>query len=175
MQALFVMATTRIHPASKKIAAIFCGKKKMKPVHITAKTVSGSKCPNYGTGRELWAFIPASQVPRLKNNLLSAGDRAQINTPPALSDVYIDTDGDGLADSWRTIVIGASGNGGDSIFCLDVTDPNRPTFLWEFSAIDLFRDPNAQAVAQIGRILGPFDRRTQVDGVYCHRKNGGKR
>ena len=53
-------------------------------------------------------------------------------------------------------MIGASGNGGDGIFCLDVTDPNRPTFLWEFSVIDLFRDPDAQAVAQIGRIWDPL-------------------
>jgi hypothetical protein len=120
------------------------------------ETIGGLKCPNYGMGKELWAFIPASQVPRLKNNLLSAGDRAQINTPPALSDVYIDTDGDGIADRWRTIVICAAGNGGDNIFCLDVTDPNRPTFLWEFSSTDLFRDPNAQAVVQIGRILDPL-------------------
>ena len=37
-----------------------------------------------------------------------------------------------------------------------MTDPNKPTFLWEFSAIDLFRDPDAQAVAQIGRILDPL-------------------
>ena len=120
------------------------------------ENVDGSKFPNYGTGRELWAFIPANLMPRLKNNLLSAGDRAQINTPPALSDVYIDTDGDGFADSWRTIVIGASGDGGDSIFCLDVTDPNKPIFLWEFSAVDLFRDPDAQAAVQIGRILDPL-------------------
>jgi len=120
------------------------------------ENVHGSKCPNYGTGRELWAFIPVNLMPRLKNNLLSAGDRAQINTPPAISDVYIDTNGDGLADSWRTVVICASGIGGDSILCLDVTDPNRPIFLWEFSAIDLFRDPDAQAVAQIGRILDPL-------------------
>ncbi len=45
---------------------------------------------------------------------------------------------------------------GTAFFCLDVTDPNRPIFLWEFSAIDLFRDPSAQAVAQIGRILDPL-------------------
>ena len=120
------------------------------------ETVGGFKCPNYGTGHELWAFIPASQVPRLKNNFLSAGDRAQINTSPVLSDVYIDTDDDDVADSWRTVVIGASGSGGDSFFCLDVTDPSGPTFLWEFSAIDLFREPDAQAVAQIGRILDPL-------------------
>jgi len=120
------------------------------------ETFDGSKCPNYGMGRELWSFIPANLMPQLKNNLLSAGERAQIQSSPALSDVYIDTDGDGLADSWRTIVIGAAGNEGDSVFCLDVTYPNTPIFLWEFSAIDLFRDPNAQAVAQIGRILDPL-------------------
>ncbi len=120
------------------------------------ETVDGFKCTNYGTGHELWAFIPASQVPRLKNNFLSAEDRAQINTSPVLSDVYIDTDSDGIADSWRTVVIGASGRGGDSILCLDVTDPNGPTFLWEFSAIDLFSEPDAQAVVQIGRILDPL-------------------
>jgi len=120
------------------------------------ENIGGTKCPNYGTGRELWAFIPANLMPQLKNNLLSAGERAQIQSSPALSDVYIDTDKDRFADSWRTILICASGNGGDSFFCLDVTDPNRPSFLWEFSAIDLFRNSNAQAAVQIGRILDPL-------------------
>ena len=121
------------------------------------ENVDGSKCPNYGTGRELWSFIPANLMTGLKNNLLSAGyELAQIYASPVISDVYIDTNGDGLADSWRAVVICASGIGGDSIFCLDVTDPNKPIFLWEFSAIDLFRDPSAQALVQIGRILDPL-------------------
>ena len=143
-------------PAIKENRGYFLWEEKNDISPYYCENYSGSKCPNYGTGRELWAFIPASQFPRLKNNLLSGANRAQINTPPALSDVYIDTDGDGLADSWRTIVVCASGNGGDSVFCLDVTDPNKPIFLWEFSATDLFHDPNAQAVAQIGRILDPL-------------------
>jgi type IV pilus assembly protein PilY1 len=143
-------------PGIKENRGYFLWEEKNEASPQYCENVGGSKCPNYGTGRELWAFIPVNLMPRLKNNLLSAGDRAPINTPPAISDVYIDTNGDGFADSWRTIVIGASGNGGDGIFCLDVTDPNRPTFLWEFSAIDLFRDPDAQAVAQIGRILDPL-------------------
>ncbi|MDZ7581375.1 MAG: PilC/PilY family type IV pilus protein [Deltaproteobacteria bacterium] len=115
----------------------------------------GSDCPAYGTGRELWAFIPAGLMPRLKNNLIPGGERAQINSPPALSDVYIDTDGDGLDDDWRTILIGGTTNGDGNIFCLDVTDPIRPAFLWEFSAMDLIHDDNAQAVATIGRIRDP--------------------
>ena len=136
--------------------------------------VDGSKCPNYGTGRELWSFIPANLMPRLKNNLLSVGDHAQINTSPALSDVYIDADGDGLADSWRTIVMGASGDGGDSIFCLDMTDPEKPTFLWEFSAIDLFRDPSVQAVVQIGRIIDPPTGETKWAAFIATGKMTGK-
>ena len=143
-------------PGIKENRGYFLWEEKNETSPHYCENYSGSKCPNYGTGRELWAFIPASLMPQLKSNLLSAVDRPQINTPPALSDVYIDTDGDGLVDSWRTIVIGASGNSGDSIFCLDVTDPNRPTSLWEFSAIDLSRDPKSQAVVQIGRICDPL-------------------
>ena len=143
-------------PGIKENRGYFLWEEKNETSPPYCESIGGSKCPNYGTGRELWAFIPDSQVPRLKNNLLSAGDRAQTNSAPTISDVYIDTTGDGIADSWRTIVIGVSGNGGDSIFCLDVTDPNRPSFLWEFSAIDLFRDPNAQAAVQIDRILHPL-------------------
>ncbi len=112
----------------------------------------GSRCPDYGTGRELWAFIPTGLVPQLKRSILPAGDRAQLNAPPTLSDVRIDTDGDGIADSWRTIVVAMSGSGVESVFCLDVTDAGEPSFLWEFSAPDLARDHNPEAGVRIGRI-----------------------
>ena len=140
-------------PGIKENRGYFLWEEKNETSPHYCESIGGTKCPNYGTGRELWAFIPANLMPQLKNNLLSAGESAQIQSSPALSDVYIDTDEDGFADSWRTILICASGNGGDSFFCLDVTDPNKPTYLWEFSAIDLFRNPNAQAAVQIGRIL----------------------
>ncbi|MFZ0243600.1 MAG: hypothetical protein WAL90_18325 [Desulfobacterales bacterium] len=112
----------------------------------------GSRCPDYGTGRELWAFIPAGLVPRLKNDMIPAGDRARVNSSPTLADVRLDTDGDGLADSWRTIVVAMSGRGADSIFCLDVTDSDKPCFLWEFSAPDLARDVSPEAGVRIGRV-----------------------
>ncbi len=112
-------------------------------------------CPNYGTGEELWAFIPANLLPRLKNNLLKADDQSFVDASPALSDVYIDTNGDGDSDSWRTVLLSAEGNGGDTVFCLDVTDPLNPTFMWEFAAPELFRSRSSPAVAQIGRIRDP--------------------
>jgi hypothetical protein len=87
---------------------------------------------DYGTGEELWAFIPANLIPRLKNNVLQGDDQAYVDGSPALADVY--TDG-----QWRTVLLSAQGNGGDTIFCLDVTNPLDPKFLWEFADPDLFR------------------------------------
>jgi len=105
-----------------------------------------SFCPDYGSGQELWAFIPGNLLPRLKNNLLSGDDQAYVDASPALADVY--TNG-----SWKTVLLAAEGNGGDTIFCLDVTDPYNPTFLWEFADPGLFRSRSSPSVAQIGRIL----------------------
>jgi type IV pilus assembly protein PilY1 len=113
------------------------------PVYCSATSTA---CPNYGTGEELWAFIPANLMPRLKNNVLQGDDRAYVDASPAVADVYI-------GGAWRTVLISAEGIGGDTIFCLDVTDPANPTFLWEFADPDLFRSRSSPSVAKIGRIL----------------------
>lgn len=102
--------------------------------------------PDYGTGEELWAFIPANLIPRLKNNLLNGDDQAYVDASPALSDVYIN-------GSWKTVLLCAEGNGGDTVFALDVTDPDNPSFLWEYADPDLFRSRSSPAIAKIGRIL----------------------
>ncbi|MGD2097962.1 MAG: PilC/PilY family type IV pilus protein [Desulfobacterales bacterium] len=101
---------------------------------------------DYGTGEELWAFIPANLIPRLKNNVLQGDDQAYVDGSPALADVY--TDG-----QWRTVLLSAQGNGGDTIFCLDVTDPYNPQFMWEFADPDLFRSRSSPSVGKIGRIM----------------------
>jgi hypothetical protein len=113
-------------------------------------------CPNYGTGKELWAFIPADLIPRLKNNVLKGDDQAYVDASPALADVYIDTNNDGVNDNWRTVMLSAEGNGGDTVFCLDVTNPLNPRFMWEFAAPELFRSRSSPAVGQIGRIQDPI-------------------
>ena len=113
------------------------------------------KCPNYGTGAELWAFIPANLVPRLKNSRLKADEQAFVNASPSLADVFIDTNGDGVEDAWRTVLLSSEGDGGDSVFCLDVTDPRRPQFLWEFAAPEFFRNRPSPTAVQIGRTLIP--------------------
>jgi hypothetical protein len=117
---------------------------------------AGARCPDYGSGWELWAFVPANLLPRLKNNLLSGDGRAFVDASPAIADVFIDTDGDRQADAWRTVLVSAEGNGGDTVFCLDVTDPVNPHFLWEFASPELFRSRSAPAVGRIGRIRDPL-------------------
>lgn len=92
------------------------------------------------------AFIPTNLLPRLKNNYLQGNDKAYVDASPALADVYVN-------NAWRTVLLAAEGNGGDTIFCLDVTDPTVPKFMWEFSDSDLFRSRSSPSVAQIGLIL----------------------
>lgn len=105
--------------------------------------------PNYGTGEELWAFIPANLIPRLKNNKLGEDDQAYVDASPTIADVYVN-------GAWATVLLCAQGNGGDTVTCLNVTDPDNPVFMWEFADPDLFRSRSSAAVSQIGRI--------QVDG-----------
>lgn len=100
---------------------------------------------DYGTGQEKWAFIPANLLPRLKNNALSAEDQSYVDGSPAISDVYVN-------GGWKTVLLGAEGNGGDTVYCLDVTTPLSPTFMWEFADPDLFRSQSSPAVAVTGRL-----------------------
>ena len=113
----------------------------------------GGRCPNYGTGRELWAFIPSSLLPHLKYRLPGSGDAPNMDASPAVADVYLDTDGDGNSDRWKTVLVSAQGGGGDGMFCLDVTDPQSPAFMWEISASAIKRRRVAPAVVRIGRLL----------------------
>ncbi len=101
---------------------------------------------DYGTGEEKWAWIPNNLLPRLKNNVLLEEDQAYVDASPALADVFVNGD-------WKTVLITAQGNGGDTIFCLDVTDPLSPSFMWEFADPELFRSRSSPSIGKIGRIL----------------------
>jgi hypothetical protein len=131
--------------------------------------------PDYGDGHELWAFVPANLLPRLKNNYLgrvsAEGDQAFVDASPTLADIRMDIDCPGCVASdcvsgqlvgaagseqcigeWRTVLLAAQGNGGDSVVSLDVTDPANPEFMWEYSDPELFRSRSSPAVGKIGRI-----------------------
>jgi type IV pilus assembly protein PilY1 len=74
-----------------------------------------------GTGEELWAFIPPSLLPNLKN---LNGDTIEFFVDGAPK-VYIGTD--------KTVLIFGLRRGGNSYIALDITERLSPKFLWEIS------------------------------------------
>ncbi len=107
-------------------------------------------CFDVLTGEELWAYIPYNLLPRLREMWAVdevTGDRYFLRQPyvdgsPVIEDVYIDADGD-MDEEWTTILvcgqargqgsIEAGGTTGNFYFALDVTDPENPKPLWEFT------------------------------------------
>lgn len=87
-----------------------------------------------GGGGELFAYVPRS----IMGNLYQLTDpnyshRYFVDGSPAFSDVYVNS-------TWKTVVVGTTGAGGNSIFALDVTDPGSMTsdnVMWEFTAPDM--------------------------------------
>ena len=105
----------------------------------------GEKAPDYGSGNEMWAFIPPYLVGRLQNNLLGKEGPASVDASPAIADVYI-------RGEWHTILLVGEENGSGAMFCLDITDPEQPLFLWEFAEPDPVINRSSTTVARIGRI-----------------------
>lgn len=87
---------------------------------------------NADTGAELFAYVPSSLIGslyQLTANNYSANHRYFVDGTPIVGDIK-----DG--DNWKTILIGSTGAGGESIFGLDISDPENfaaANVLWELS------------------------------------------
>lgn len=85
-------------------------------------------------GAELFAYVPRSVAGELYR--LTSPDYAHryyVDGPPAASDVWIN-------GAWKSIVVGTTGAGGNSVFALDVTTPttmDSSKVMWEFTAPDM--------------------------------------
>ena len=112
----------------------------------------GDKGPDYGSGNEIWAFIPPHLLGRLQNNFLGKEGQASVDASPAIADVYI-------RGEWHTVLLVGEEYDGGAMFCLDITDPETPLFLWEFAEPDLAINRLSPTVARIGKIaLGGSNR-----------------
>ena len=82
------------------------------------------------TGEEQFAFIPLSVYPNLAELAdLDYNHFYYVDGSPRASDAY-------LGGAWKTVLVGATGAGGRSVFAIDVTDPESfgpNKLLWEFS------------------------------------------
>jgi type IV pilus assembly protein PilY1 len=85
-----------------------------------------------GTGAETWAFVPPDQLPRLRQALDRHTYGVDGNT--MVRDVWVDHDGDGRKQrgEYHTVAVMTERGGGSRYTALDITDPDRPAFLWTF-------------------------------------------
>jgi Tfp pilus tip-associated adhesin PilY1 len=127
-------------------------------------------------GEELWGYLPGSLLPALKSQPLDAPEQlpaVHVDGAPAISDLFIDSDGDGRRE-WRTILVGTASmqalNRG-LVFALDVTDPGAPQLLWETALAEL--GPGRSRGAALGwsgasdnpapRVFVTFGTNTRID------------
>ncbi|WP_164852178.1 pilus assembly protein [Rheinheimera riviphila] len=105
---------------------------------------------NSETGVEEFAYIPSSLLAPVSggpHNLLKKyseptyNHRFSVDGSPAVADVHID-------GSWKSILIGSMGRGGNSLFAIDVTDVTKPT------AIDSSKVLWDKSFAEMGVYLG---------------------
>ncbi|MDR3204222.1 MAG: hypothetical protein LBV23_05720, partial [Deltaproteobacteria bacterium] len=136
-------------------------------------------------GAEMWAYIPASVLPKLQW-LAEPGYQHSfyIDLKPLITDVKIN-------GQWRTVLIGGLGLGGrliespsggepvfSEIFCLDITDPEKPPkFMWRYQSFALGLTVGLPAAVVSGgrwRIIvpsGPITDRVDKDGQLIYGLN----
>jgi len=88
---------------------------------ISADTADG--------GTELWAYVPTAVMPelyRLADSNYATRHRYFVDGAPVVGDIYVN-------GAWKTILVGGLGKGGRSYYALDITDPENPKALWEFT------------------------------------------
>ncbi|MFI4929062.1 MAG: pilus assembly protein, partial [Burkholderiales bacterium] len=81
------------------------------------------------TGSELWAFVPSYVMPNMYK-LADTDYRNKhsffVDGTPVVGDIY-------TGSAWKTILVGGLNSGGQGYYALDITDPNNPVALWEFT------------------------------------------
>ncbi len=119
--------------------------------------VGGKPTTRYGagTGREVWAFIPPDQLPRLADQML--GHQYMVDGDIMVRDIWHDANKDNLkdADEFHTLAVMSEGRGGTHYLALEVqfdevadrvkTVKDRPGFRW------MFPQPCSEEAATFGK------------------------
>ena len=113
------------------------------------------------TGNEVWAYIPSLVLPnlyKLADKNYSALHQFLVDGTPVQGDVFI-------GGVWRTILVGGLGAGGRGYYALDVTDPNTPIALWEFTS-DVSKGTGYTTDANLGQSFGKPEITKLKDGTW---------
>lgn len=97
------------------------------------KVVNADNTVDSTSGTELWAYVPSMVM----SNMYLLADAAYeskhhffVDGAPVVGDIHDGT-------RWRTILVGGLGKGGRGYYALDITNPEAPQLLWEFTNGDL--------------------------------------
>lgn len=92
------------------------------------------------TGQEVWAYVPRFLIPklyRLADRNYKDNHQFYVDGTAVMGDICVSNCAPGDASpQWRTILVGGANRGGRGFYALDITDPNNPKGLWEFSESD---------------------------------------
>ncbi len=94
---------------------------------------SGSTIPAVAGGYELWGYMPNFVLGKLHE--FSDGHRFTMDLGVSVADM--DTSEGLVGSGWKTILIAGQRQGGSGYVALDVTDPDDPQPMWEFSDANL--------------------------------------
>ncbi len=128
--------------------------------------------PCESLGQELWAYIPRTELGRLRKNT------QRIDGSPKVADIYGDFDGDGRKE-YQTVMVFQTGVGqpgfpGDrpAVIAMNITDPSDPKILWEVTAPET-RESHEMGVG-LTLAMGPIlDEGVLHHLVYIQTNEGG--
>jgi len=89
-------------------------------------------------GAERWAYVPSMVIPNMWKLASTNYDSAHanfVNGSPIISDVCTANCTDSLNAVWKTILVGGLNGGGRGYYALDITVPDTPVLLWEFTTM----------------------------------------
>jgi hypothetical protein len=123
-------------------------------------------------GRELWAYIPKTQLNRLRKN------SQRVDGSPAVADVLDDFDDDGTYE-WKTVLTFQTGSGdvitqeaSPAVVAMDISNPASPSVLW-VRVVPAVRTAVNLGVG-INVAVGPARiQGTRRNVVYAQTNNGG--
>ncbi|MBU1426061.1 MAG: hypothetical protein KKH12_12855 [Gammaproteobacteria bacterium] len=87
-------------------------------------------------GRERWAYVPSMVIPnmwKLADTSYSTKHTNFVNGSPLIADICVSNCSAATENDWRTILVAGLNGGGRGYYALDITDPENPKLLWEFT------------------------------------------
>lgn len=111
---------------------------------------------DFGDGSELWAFVPSSELDRLRNNLPAVASyrpndnpRAEVDGAITASDVY-------YGSAIHTVAVAGHGPGLPYLTALDVSNPTQPLPVWanDWTDADFQGTSAGPAVAPVNTVQG---------------------